>query len=178
MKKNAYINESLYQIVLPFWGGKSAKELMNNDIARYIDKVEYNPEYSINVLQANIFFAVSSKAADVFKKLNIDEISNVNLRRTLETFIRIFISELSQYDTKYNVCPEMNVEVEDDNVFLNWMFNPKFRIGFNIVEGMKESSWFVFKESNNIMGSISGELSWENARDIIRWVLIIAMENS
>ena len=120
----------------------------------------------------------SSKAVKVLENVDLSKITNSKLRENLSAFLQIFVSELQAYGVTDNTFPQMQVVIEDDNVFLNWVFSENLRLGFTIVEMMSSSSWFLFKKSNAILGSLSGELDWDNCRSIIRWHLQVVMENT
>lgn len=86
----------------------------------------------------------------------IADISNEPLRKNVKEFLNVLTEELKQSNINPDALPEIQITVEDDNIFLEWIFNQDFRIGFTIVNNLKDSSWFVFLNNDYITKSVSG----------------------
>lgn len=86
----------------------------------------------------------------------LDDINNKSLKKSVEEFLNVLTEELKRSKISASMLPEIRLTVEDDNVFLEWIFNRDFRIGFTIVTDKKDSSWFVFLNNEYITKSVSG----------------------
>ena len=129
----------------------------------------------------NDYYSTSSKVVDVFAGAlqNINsEIYNTSLKTNVKSFLRAFAKELDYLDAQPNILPPIRIEAEDDNVFFEWIFSSHFRIGFTIVEKWEDSSWFLFLEQENVVGSVSGDFKHMNQHVILRKLLDIVLENT
>lgn len=128
----------------------------------------------------NGYYSFNSKAADVLYKArgSIFDINNKLLKKNVRDFLDVFVKELNYLDTAPNVFPKINIEVEDDNIFFEWIFNADFRIGFTIVDDNKDSSWFLFLQNENVTGSFSGNFEHVGYQFVIRKLLKIVLENT
>lgn len=126
--------------------------------------------YSTNSKVVNVF-------ADVLQSINF-EISNVSLMRNVKSFLSAFAKELDYLDAQPNILPPIKIESEYDNVFFEWIFSSDFRMGFTIVEKWEDSSWFLFLQQENIVGSVSGDFSQLNQHIVLRKLLSVVLENT
>ena len=123
------------------------------------------------------YYPVFTQIVDIFSEMRDCEISNHALEKQVHDFVQVFAESLTILNCWNSILPSMRIEAEEDNVFFEWIINRDFKIGFTIVEESGASSWFLFKKDKTLTGSVSGELSVRNRYNIIRWLLLKAMEN-
>lgn len=106
----------------------------------------------------------------------IADISNEPLRESVKEFLNVLTEELERSKINCNMLAETSVTIEDDNVFLEWIFNQDFRIGCTIVENEEDSSWFVFLNNDYITKSVSGTFK-TGYRHILRTLMMDIRDN-
>ena len=126
------------------------------------------------------YYGANSKVANVLGKVrsSILEIDNNILAKNALNFLSVFVRELSYFDSLPNVLPQIEAVIEDDNIFFEWVFDKNFRIGFTIVDDVNSSSWFLFLNNENILGSLSGNFERVGYQCVIRTLLNVVMENT
>ena len=124
------------------------------------------------------YYPTSAKIFSVFAKVNAVEKASPSLREQVWSFVDVFAEALSLPEATYTTFPPIHLEVDDDSVFLEWVFNADFRIGFTLTEDVASSSWFMFKKNGSLTGSLSGELKYEGRSDIVKWLVLKAVENT
>lgn len=142
----------------------------------------FTDKYVESVVNETIdgYYGANSKVADVLDKVRflILEVDNDILAKNAMDFLSVFVRELDYLVNLPNVLPQMEAEIEDDNVFFEWIFDKDFRIGFTIVDDINSSSWFLFLKNENIIGSLSGNFERMGYQGVIRTLLNVVMENT
>lgn len=161
------INDSMNKDLTSSQGfEKKIYELTNNDF------------YQNNV-QGNNYYNSFSKNTDVFDKVikEMGSIENESLRENLLEFTRTFTSILSNLKEIPNFLPAFILTVEEDSLFLEWVFKD-FRVGFTISVSEDESMWFMITNKNLEELSVSGDLKSSDYYSVILRILGFVLENT
>lgn len=132
-----------------------------------------------NGMNEGKYLGLLSSNLDIFKNITpvINEISNLFLRECLINFISTFTQVLSTIQTISNFLPPMDIQTEDDSIFLEWIFKD-FRVGFTMAENETESMWFIITNRNLEEFSVTGDLVKRDYQLLITRILKYVLENT
>jgi hypothetical protein len=141
-------------------------------------KIIYNNQW-INPVNNGLYLSSLSKGTDIFVKVipEVNRITNRDLKRRLLILINVFTEILSKIQTITNYLPPMNMELEEDSIFLEWIFKD-IRVGFTLDKEESESMWFMITNRNLEEFSVTGNLGIEDYRSVIAKILKYILENT
>ena len=138
-----------------------------------------NNEGYLYANQVNKYYDAISISKDVFNNIfkQIKNIENIILKEKLIKFTNVFISILSEVKGKSNWLPPFILTIEEDSLFLEWVFKD-FRVGFTISVNEDESMWFMITNKNLEELSVSGDLKSSEYYSVIIRILGFVLENT